>query len=831
MKIEEKRALRAAQLSRAACVGKPHARSFVIEDGHFILTVRKVNGEISDLARELFGVPATAEVTLGEESCAYRWESYADTIFKAGGVMNQAFGDAYEERTAQLYGARLVQRAIETTGQVAIEAPTGTGKSLLSLAVAIKMGLTVVVSTSNKALQQQLYKKDVPLLLKHLSPMGRVVLVQGKKNYLCLRDGFTVSPTGERAALGIDSGDPMIDAQYEEWANATATGNLTDAPFDVPDGAVGGVTVPSTCPGKDCDHFDDCFYYEMKRQRSSAQVIICNHSLLALNQLYPLAGILPEFSLLVVDEAHNLEMFVRNAMTREFSIHKLRENVAQIFDTWGEGPAMSIGVDTYAIDEGDAPARDDVLAGIDKVIGWLKRIASRRNQRDIEILDRALVTDLPGTLTQAANVLYGAEGTGDTDADSARRNDATTLYNAAKNISSLCQTDDNVVRWITQPQGEDGRYRFGEGVKCVTAPLNVSGVIRSIAGVASFIEEEEPEDHTVCHKCGKGLSGDVYVLNGHAYDAGCILDVDVIGDAVVMSLEEWLDRPADETPVAHNAHATVFTSATLTNGGKFNSIFRGWGIEPKTTFIAESPFPFQKNCAVYIPAATTPAKRDFDDLVSFLADEMWALVRASKGGAFLLFTANARLHAVKDKLRQRMESIGLEVLVQGEHGKMYITERFREDPRCVLFATRTFFEGVSIDGPNLRVVAMDSLPFKPPSPLGTAQNMATRKEMVDRYNMTEDAAKWWTFKNMVCGAMVLDLKQAFGRLIRTETDRGVFAMLDTKARAAAYGRAAIGELPQMDIIRNIGEKAQLIEAPDVDKGGTDMENLLAFMAV
>ena len=169
---------------------------------------------------------------------------------------------------------------------------------------------------------------------------------------------------------------------------------------------------------------------------------------------------------------------------------------------------------------------------------------------------------------------------------------------------------------------------------------------------------------------------------------------------------------------------------------------------------------------------------------------MRQLVLASRGGAFLLFTSyNAMNQAVRE-LGGIFAKRGLTVLVQGEMPKLELARRFRSDGNAVLFATKSFFEGVSIDGAALRLVVVDKMPFEAPTPL----TQAMEADMLDKARAAGISGKtleMYPFNHLRVPRMIIELKQALGRLIRTSTDTGVMAVLDSRVRASMYGRSAV----------------------------------------
>jgi ATP-dependent DNA helicase DinG len=166
---------------------------------------------------------------------------------------------------------------------------------------------------------------------------------------------------------------------------------------------------------------------------------------------------------------------------------------------------------------------------------------------------------------------------------------------------------------------------------------------------------------------------------------------------------------------------------------------------------------------------------------------MRQLVLASRGGAFLLFTSYNAMHTAVAELSRTFTARGLTVLVQGEMPKLETARRFRSDGNAVLFATKSFFEGVSIDGAALRLVVVDKMPFEAPTPL----TQAMEADLLDKGRAAGMAGKtleMYPFNALRVPRMIIELKQALGRLIRTSSDTGVMAVLDSRVRASMYGR-------------------------------------------
>ena len=204
--------------------------------------------------------------------------------------------------------------------------------------------------------------------------------------------------------------------------------------------------------------------------------------------------------------------------------------------------------------------------------------------------------------------------------------------------------------------------------------------------------------------------------------------------------------------------------------------------DPKVTeTVVGSPFDYAKNCLLYVPAHLPPPS-DEPGYMHQAADEMIALVEASQGGAFLLFTSYRALNAAYEQLTQ--SDLPYPLLRQGEMPNARLVQAFKSEKDAVLFGTQSFWEGVDVPGMGLRLVIIDRIPFAvPDSPL--------HKARVD--GITRAGGDW--FRDFALPQAQLRLKQGFGRLIRTQTDRGVVAVLDTRLVRKSYGAEFLKFLP------------------------------------
>jgi ATP-dependent DNA helicase DinG len=243
-----------------------------------------------------------------------------------GGFDRSAATSSYEYRPAQLEMAELVHDAFEKHHHAILEAGTGTGKTLAYLLPAICSGRRVVVSTATKSLQEQLYQKDVPFLQKHFAPQLKVAVMKGRSNFLCR------SKLHQMADQPLLKGMEEIDAfrQIRDWAKLTETGDRAELTF-LPDDSDLWTRLDArrdACTGQKCPDFNQCFVTAMHQRAKDADLIIVNHHLffadLALKQ-DDFGSILPEYSAVVFDEAHEMEDVASDYFGRQISNFRVEE--------------------------------------------------------------------------------------------------------------------------------------------------------------------------------------------------------------------------------------------------------------------------------------------------------------------------------------------------------------------------------------------------------------------------------------------------------------------------------------------------------------------------
>jgi len=736
----------------AACQDASEADAYQVKDGKFSFTIPATLAAMTDTLVKLSGIPSDAQ----QAGPSYTWESVADTVFVTR--LPRLIAD-YELRKPQLHMARLIQRAKEMRQHAVIEAGTGTGKSYAYLYPAMELGLKIIVSTSNKALQGQLINKDVPTVLRSY-PGKTFALAQGKGNYACVEKAKDVALTGDLAA----------------WYKETTTGNLEDINFYVDHETMNGLRADDGCIGHKCPAYDKCFYYAAKDQRQHADIVVTNHALLAIHLQNPEAHILPEADMIIVDEAHKFADYIRNYFASEIKLSSIDYHIDTV---------KRANIDHLPLLQLAGKFTDDV-----------KALSEQANPYTLNSkASFSCGIELALEFRKAAEIIFPS---GDIPMTSEARQEwrkAKALRHFADRLTAVSAcTADGFVRWIEAKES---------GIVVMSAPWNVAQIVGNIL----YPEPLQTFSPALCGHCGGALLDTVAVLNGRGYCADCILEIDPEDNATFMPFGDYIAQATKEdTSPRETGTPFIFCSATLATP-KLDGFKKQLGITSCLEMIAASPFDFGSNALLYVPNGETPDPKQ-KEWPQWVADDMRRMVIGSKGGAFLLFTSYKVMRETLDKIGSAFATAGLTVLAQGKNTKNQIISEFKINPNCVLFGTKSFWEGIDIQGYNLRLIYIDKLPFAPPHPLTEAIK-------------TNGAGDWFTVDLPLA---IHDLKQGAGRLIRTSTDKGVIAIGDTRIRTAQYGRHNIlPSLPPAPLVANHYQALEFLNKMQEDRKLSPLE--------
>jgi ATP-dependent DNA helicase DinG len=268
--------------------------------------------------------------------------------------------------------------------------------------------------------------------------------------------------------------------------------------------------------------------------------------------------------------------------------------------------------------------------------------------------------------------------------------------------------------------------------------------------------------------------------------AGWIRWVDVTPHGFQLHASPLSVAPLMKRQVEGSARAWIFTSATLAVGRDFSHYTSQLGLDAAATQAWNSPFDYGAQALLYVPRNLPPPNSPAH--TDAVVDAALPLLEASEGRAFLLFTTLRALSQARERVSEELRRRGLDypLLVQGEGSRSELLVRFRELGNAILLGSASFWEGVDVPGDALSLVVIDKLPFAPPDDPLLAARLDRLKDEGGNPFMA------WQLPQAV-----ISLKQGAGRLIRTETDRGVLAICDPRLTDKPYGRRIWQSLPPM----------------------------------
>ncbi|KIQ97899.1 ATP-dependent DNA helicase [Lysobacter sp. A03] len=671
---------------------------------------------------------------------------------------------AFAPREAQQDLAVAIANAFDTRGVLLAEAGTGTGKTFAYLVPAILSGQKTIVSTGTRALQDQLYHRDLPRVREALGIGLKTALLKGRSNYLCHYRLEQAKGEGRFA-------NRETAAQFQRivaWAGRTRMGDLAELET-LPDDSPLLPQVTSTadnCLGSECPFFSECFVVQARQRAQAADLVVVNHHLLLADLALKQEGfgeILPGAQAFVVDEAHQLPELAAQFFGDALSARPLVELARDALAECRQVPAA------LAVLQEPARALEQAVRGL-----------------------RAAMDDLPvrGTRLRAGEDPVAEAGL-DVLLDSLRA-----LHAALLPLRETAPGFDSCTARAREFEMRLLRWRDGSG----------SSEDAHQVPDADF----DPFEQTVPSLPGNEReSGEVPAdaddrapLN--ADDAPSVLWYELTARGFRLSRTP-LDVAGPLAQHRARSHAAwVFTSATLAIGGRFEHYAIKLGLREPATLLAPSPFDWAQQALCYLPPGLPePSARHYTESI---VSAIRPVLEASGGRAFVLFASHRALREVAGLLRDGPWPL----FVQGEAPRSTLLERFRASGNGVLLGAASFREGVDVAGDTLSVVVIDKLPFgAPDDPVFEARLEAIRR------------AGGNPFRDEQLPQAVIALKQGAGRLIRSETDRGVLVLCDPRLVAKSYGKVFLDSLPPLPRTRHITDVQDFFRDSQSGEAGSE----------
>ena len=641
--------------------------------------------------------------------------------------------DAFVPRPAQLCLTEAIADTLQQRDLLLAEAGTGTGKTYAYLVPVLLSGLKTIISTGTRALQDQLYHRDLPRVRQALGVGHRSALLKGRANYLC------------RYRLQHARGEPRFSspqqaAEFQRivaWSGRTRHGDMAELEALADDSPLLPMVTSTVdnCLGPDCPFYEDCFVVQARQRAQAADVVVVNHHLLLADLALKQDGfgeLLPGAQAYVIDEAHQVP-----------------ELAAQFFgEGFGMRPWQELARDCLAEARSVAGAQAALqvpVAGLEQALAEL----------------RTAMEGLPQRGTQW--------------------------------------------RALTVPQVRDG---FDAVMSALHILLHV---LESLREAAAGLDACHARGREAVSRLSRWLGDDAPVLDFDAEPEEQATSGDVLWYELTPRGFRCQRTPMDvSTPLREHRQrsqaAWIFTSATLTVGGGFEHIARRLGLDDPRTLVQPSPFDWPQQALCYLPEGLPdPASRGFG---TALIAALRPVLEASQGRAFLLFASHRALREAAEALR----GAPWPMFVQGEAPRATLLQRFRESGNGVLLGSASFREGVDVVGDALSVVVIDKLPFAAPDdPVFEARLDAIRHQGGN------------PFRDEQLPQAVIALKQGVGRLIRSETDRGVLVLCDPRLLNRGYGRVFFESLPPFRRTRELAD-VEAFFAPEWSSSALAGEN-------
>lgn len=678
-------------------------------------------------------------------------------VFGSTGTL-QLHLKGFEERQEQTAMAECVHRAFVDEKVALIEAGTGIGKSLAYLIPAIswacREGETIVISTNTIALQEQLIQKDIPLALRVLDVELKVVLAKGMGNYVCLRKlhGFQ----DEQSLFGEENEGVR---RIASWARSTVVGSKAELPFAVPRVMWQQVAAESNaCSYMQCPHFTNCFFFKARSETESARIIVVNHHLLFADiasrknrENFSTTAVLPPYHRVIIDEAHHIEDIATahfaERCSRNELVSVLHELTVEISEKKQKGfllhqrliQRLGAGHRLTSLIGADLRAmRSEVLSGAHILFAEIAFFCSHFPAQQEEMAVKIRLKK-----EHYAHSIW--------------------LERVAPAMQLLAKQLQDLALFIEKVDKEIGECKDGsiaEDTKNIR--MDMQTIVKRLQAAAVVLFRMVTIEENIVHWIEQQTKGDILLVVAE-HNVGALL-------------KKYL---------FDNLKTTILCSATLTANNQFSYIRSRIGLEEALLEerIYASPFEYKKN--VLLCVATDMPLPDHSNFSKTLDRSVQSCIQASRGNAFVLFTSYGALKQCYDSIAPVLVEQGYFPLKQGDEQRQILIQRFKEKPRSVLFGTDSFWEGVDVPGDALRCVIITKLPFHVPTdPIAEA-----RCEMLFREEKNP-------FIHYAVPRAIVKFKQAFGRLIRTKSDRGCVVCLDIRIITKSYGKFFIQSLPE-----------------------------------
>jgi ATP-dependent DNA helicase DinG len=655
-------------------------------------------------------------------------------------LVQQAFDrlaqrSGYEKRQDQVQLSLLLSDLIEQGSTGLFEAPTGLGKSLAALIPAVANAIAndkrTVIATYTNVLADQYWRKDLPLALSLFDEHVESAFLVGRQRYVCL--------------LGMEEALPNERERFQSEAELGTESEfrrlIRKQDRDL-NRLWPRVQVPPVCPAKACPAYDDCFYYNARKKLEKAKVVITNHSVVITDALSsdPEAGregMLFKYDYLLLDEAHDFPSAATNGLEFELSASRLTSLL-------GIANRLEAMVQPLASNHGDEHE-------------WMGRVEGLRQELAVANTE---ITSLGMAMVQGGIVAVAPAEIDEHPA--VQKINAKQHAEAVEALATRVQTACEQLAYDVQLRLE--RYRT-EG-----RATDTKMVIESTRNYISYIRD--------------------FAAGAHELSRPSEASVSYIGNQFqnVILRRDLIDLQEPLRGLLWNRVPYSCLSATLQVDNEFDHFERVTGTQTMFKEVLPSPYDYSLQSTLYLPKAgaipdPTQSREGEAEQIYYMAiaRELSNIIQICDGRTLALFHSRKEMEGVR---RYMTTPDDLPILMQGKMGVSTVGEQFKTNIYASLFALRSFWTGFDAPGETCSCVALVRIPFEVPFEPSQVARMAYLAQQ------GHDPFQFHTLPN----AKII-MRQGAGRLIRSENDKGVIALLDPRLRTKRYGEQILGNFP------------------------------------
>ena len=654
-------------------------------------------------------------------------------IFREGGLISE-FLDNYIPREPQIEGSLGIFNMLndKNINQILFEGETGVGKSFAYLFPAFIEELksmdngerkAIIIATSGISLQEQLINKDLPFVKKVMTAYNKNAehikfsLMKGRQNFIC-----------NKKYEQIFKNMPDVNKEFKDEVDKlfSEDGDLSKLSVVMSPEMNQNLccTDEEDCSSSGCEYYGECHYYAHRRKAVRSDIIVVNYHVL-FTALNTSAVMLPNFNILICDEAHEIP-----STYREFA--SININAGFFKKTKSKFSNLISIIESSPEDIFNSELASKIIL---KIKNDLDIIEYNVDQLFIEIENKYSNLYSPQIL--------------EADTDKEILSKVQYLKNSLADLEYNCEEfQDHVISLIDDEEDdfEDsilGKFSDRENKEI---KLRFNSLNASVTNQGAQIKE---------------------IISGIS-DDNSVVFVENKNNRVTLSAK--LIETGDELFNLFGIPGlkTVFTSATMSVGGSFNYIKENLGISELNTIdiIGQSPFNLTEQQLWYLPPDSLAGNQaGFDDVA---IKDIVEIIKACRGGVLCLFTSVKSMNNAYNRIKPVLR--GMNIYKQGEIPKMQLIDKMRQGDG-VLLATRSFFTGVDIQGKALRCVIVDKFPFPSPADPIQIKRGLLHKDAFFRFSIPE---------------MIILLKQAVGRGVRSVDDKCVICILDGRMSTARY---------------------------------------------